>query len=59
MCHIQVSIHKLLVEAYRGRSKKLLLQALLIDPVVDSIERAEKMMEEMLRIEVDFLPSFE
>ncbi|HID96561.1 MAG TPA: hypothetical protein EYP53_10985 [Candidatus Latescibacteria bacterium] len=59
MCRKQISIQKLLVEAYRERSKKLLLQALLIDPVVDNIERAEKMIEEMLRIEADFLPTFQ
>lgn len=58
MCHVQVSIHKLLVETYRERSKQLLLQALLIDLVVDSMEGAQKMMEELLRIEADFLPTF-
>lgn len=58
MCRTQISIQNLLVEAYQERSKKLLLQALLIDPVVDSVERAKKMMEELLRIETDFLPAF-
>jgi len=58
LCRLQISIQNLLVEAYRERSKKLLLQALLIDPVVDSVERTKKMMEELLRIEADFLPKF-
>jgi len=58
LCNKQVSIHKLLVEAYKERSKKILLQALSLEPVVDSIDRAEKMMEEMLRIEKEFLPEF-
>ncbi len=58
MCSRQVSIHKLLVEAYKERSRDLLLQAIVLDPVVDSIDRAQKMIDEMLRIESDFLPEF-
>lgn len=58
MCSRQVSIHKLLVEAYKERSKKILLQAIMLDPVVDSISRAKKMIDEMLRIESEFLPEF-
>ena len=59
MCNLQVSIQKLLVEAYRERSKQQLLQALLLDPVVDSLPRAERMREELLRVDADFLPVFE
>jgi len=59
ICRTQITIQKLLVEAYAKRSKKLLLQALAIDPVVDSIPRAQKLMDEMLRIESDYLPEFE
>ena len=58
MCQKQISIQKLLAEAYQERSKKLLLQVLVIDPVVDNIAGAENMMNEMLRIESDFLPEF-
>ena len=57
-CRTQVSIQLLLIEAYRQRSKKLLLQALLLDPVVDSVERAEKMLDYMLELQKDYLPSF-
>ena len=53
------SIHRLLVEAYRTKSKKLLLQALLLDPNVNSITRVEKMLDEMLELQSDFLPAFE
>jgi alpha-galactosidase len=59
LCQIQISVQKLLVEAYRERSKKLLLQALLIDPVVNSVAQAEKMMEKMLWAESKYLPEFE
>ncbi len=56
ICQLQISIMKLLVEAYRERSKQLLLQALLIDPIVDSYRRAKEMMETMLKVEADALP---
>ncbi len=57
-CRTQVSIQLLLIEAYRQRSKKLLLQALLIDPVVDSVRNAEEMLDYMLELQKDYLPSF-
>lgn len=53
------TIHGLLTEAFRVRSKKLLLQALLLDPNVNSINNAEKMLDEMLELQSNFLPSFE
>jgi alpha-galactosidase len=52
------AIHDLLTEAYRTRSRRLLLQALLLDPNVNSICRAEKMLDEMLEMQSDFLPTF-
>jgi alpha-galactosidase len=58
LCNKQVSIHKLLVEAYHTRSKKKLLEAMMLEPVVDSIDRAEKMIDDFLRIEKAFLPEF-
>jgi alpha-galactosidase len=56
LCQLQVSIMKLLVEAFREKSKHYLLQALLLDPVVDSYNRAREMMEMMLKLEADALP---
>jgi alpha-galactosidase len=56
ICQLQISIMKLLVEAYRQKSKDLLLQALLIDPIVDSYPRAREMMETMLKVEAEALP---
>ena len=58
MCTLQIGVQDLLLQAYEQRSKKLLLQALLLDPVIDDINRAEKMMEELLRVEAPFLPEF-
>jgi alpha-galactosidase len=54
----QISIQKLIIEAYKKRSKNLLLQALLLDPVVDNVENAEKMLNEMLFLQSKFLPEF-
>lgn len=56
--NLQVSIQKLIIEAYKTRSKNLLLQALLLEPVVDNVEKAEKMLDEMLTLQSEFLPEF-
>ncbi len=58
ICQRQISIQKLLVEAYQQRSKRLLLHALILEPAVDSIDRAKKMMEHLLKLEADYLPEF-
>ncbi len=55
----QTTITSLVTEACRTRRKKLLLQALLSDPVVNSIAAAERMLDEMLELQRDFLPSFD
>jgi len=54
----QLSLNETVTEAYRTRSKKLLLQALLLDPVVTSIAAAEKLLDDMLELQKDYLPSF-
>jgi alpha-galactosidase len=54
--HLQGSIHKLLVEAYAEQSKTKLLQAILLDPVVDNHNRAVAMMDELLELQKDILP---
>jgi alpha-galactosidase len=56
LCEIQISIQKLIVEAYEKKSKKVLLQALMIDPIVDDLSRAIEMMETMLKVEKEYLP---
>jgi len=58
MIRTHLAINELITEAYRTRSKKLLLQALLIDPVVNSVSAAEKMLDEMLELQKDYLPCF-
>ena len=54
----QYAIHDTLTEAYRTKSRKLLLQALLLDPVVNNISAAERMLDEMLELQSEFLPEF-
>jgi alpha-galactosidase len=56
LCHLQVSIQRLLVEAYRSASKDALLQALLLEPVVNDTRQAREMMQEMLRAQREWLP---
>jgi alpha-galactosidase/6-phospho-beta-glucosidase family protein len=51
-----VSIQELLVEAYSSGSKDVLLQALLLEPVVDDTRKARGMMGELLRLQAECLP---
>jgi alpha-galactosidase len=57
-CRTQMAIQKLTVQAYRERSKALLLQVLLLEPVVNDVRKAEGLIEEMLRLQAEFLPDF-
>jgi alpha-galactosidase len=54
----QYAIHEVLTEAYRTGSRKLLLQALLLDPLIHSIKSAEKILDDMLRQQKDYVPEF-
>ena len=44
--------------AYATGSRKLLLQALLLDPCVDSVTAAESLLDDMLELQKEFLPVF-
>jgi alpha-galactosidase len=57
-CRTQASIQGLVAQAYKERSRNLLLQALLIDPVVNSVANAEKMLDDMLALQKGYLPAF-
>ena len=54
----QLSIIELVTEAYRTRSRNCLLQALLLDPVVNNFAAAERLLDDMLILQKDFLPEF-
>tara|TARA_B100000530_G_C15917597_1_gene471907 strand:- start:1739 stop:2089 length:351 start_codon:yes stop_codon:yes gene_type:complete len=53
---LHASIHKLLVEAFEEKSKDKLLQAILIEPTVNSYRNAVEMCNEMLDIQKNVLP---
>jgi alpha-galactosidase/6-phospho-beta-glucosidase family protein len=54
----QYAIYGLLTGAYRTRSRKLLPHALLLDPCVDSITRAQQLLDWMLEKQAAYLPTF-
>lgn len=56
MVQLQGAIHKLLVEAYVEQSKAKLLQAILLDPIVDNHNRAVAMLDEFLALQGEALP---
>ena len=51
----QASVQDLVVEAILQKSKKVALQALLADPVVNSISQAEKVLNSMLKLQEKYI----
>ena len=49
---------ELIVEAAVRGERNLVLQAALLDPVAESIRQAEAMIDDMLRLNADYLPQF-
>jgi alpha-galactosidase/6-phospho-beta-glucosidase family protein len=39
--------------------RRLVLQAMLLDPVIDSVRVAEKVLDEMMAAQKDYLPQFD
>ncbi len=58
LMRVQFSIMDSLTEAFATGSRDRLMQALLLDPVIDNVVQAEKMLDHMLMVQADFLPSF-
>lgn len=56
MLRQQGSIQKLLVDSYAQRSRRILLQALLLDPTVHSYRNAVNLINEMCDVQKDVLP---
>ena len=55
----QQSVQRLLVQAYREKSRKLLLQCLLLDPCTTTMAKeVEQMMDHLLKIQAAYLPRF-
>ena len=51
----QVAVHDLTAEAVLTGSREIALQALLVDPVVDSVRAAEQMLDTMLQLQARYL----
>ena len=51
----QVAVHELTVEAVLSKSRSAALQALLVDPVVDSVKAAEKTLQRILELQKPWL----
>ena len=54
----QAHVQDLVVEAAVRGSRELALQALLADPVVSSVEAAERTLDELLAVHAPYLPQF-
>lgn len=59
LCNTQVGVQSLVVEAGVTGSRDIALQALLADPVVQSADAADKILDELLSLESDYLPQFQ
>ncbi len=55
----QVSISRLLVDAFASRSRRPLLQALLLDPTTESYRQSVALIDEMCRLQKNVLPELE
>ncbi|NOZ86139.1 MAG: hypothetical protein GXP49_07715 [Deltaproteobacteria bacterium] len=56
---LHADIQGLLVKAYRHRSRKYALQALLLNPQVNNLKSAEILLDEMLELQAEFLPALD
>lgn len=56
MIQTQGAIHQLLIEAYQEKSRKKLLQAILIDPTVSNYQNAVALIDEMCLRQKGILP---
>jgi alpha-galactosidase len=58
MCRTQVAVIDRMVEAAVHGDRRAALEALLLDPVVNSASQAEAVLDEMLRVHRKSLPQF-
>jgi len=57
-CRRDVDQMELVVEAAVKGDRKLVLQAMLLDPVIDSVSVAERVIDEMMKAQKRYLPQF-
>jgi alpha-galactosidase len=58
LCRTQITVASLAVDAAVTGSKELALQALLVDPMMNDIDQASALLDEMLEIQRGYLPQF-
>ena len=57
-CRRDIDQMELIVEAAVKGDRNLVLQAMLLDPVVDSVSAAERIVDRMLKLQAEYLPQF-
>jgi alpha-galactosidase len=57
-CRRDIDQMELTVEAGATGNRNLVLQAMLLDPVVDSVRNAEAALDDLLRVHAQYLPQF-
>jgi alpha-galactosidase len=57
-CRRDIDQMELIVEAAIKGDRNLVLQAMLLDPVVDSVRLAERVLAEMMQAQAEYLPQF-
>jgi len=58
LCRTQITVASLAVDAAATGSEELALQALLVDPMVNDIDQARALLDEMVEVQRDYLPQF-
>jgi len=58
LCRTQITVATLAVDAAILGDRDLALQALLVDPMVNDMDMAKALLEEMLEVQAEYLPQF-
>jgi alpha-galactosidase len=58
LCRTQITVATMAVDAAVLGDRDLALQALLVDPMVNDIDMARALLEEMLEVQAEYLPQF-
>jgi alpha-galactosidase len=58
MCAREIGISRLVAAAAANGDRNAALQALLVDPHLQSVETAEKILDELIAAQADYLPQF-
>ena len=58
LCRRDIDQMEWTVEAAVKGDRNLVLQAMLLDPVVDSVRAAERVLDEMMKVQAQYLPQF-